>query len=327
MVTAVTGSVWNASENFKYYNLADLVSVGADATNAINTVLALGVPLFIPPGQFLIGSITIPDNSVIWGVENKSILKIKDLNNSIGLSVGSNCRLEKFRIDGNKSNQVGAGLSTIQLVNASYTTLSKLVLTNSKGDGLTISGLSTNEIILNALEISGYAENGIRLATGSNISIISPRIYAADPIASGDALAISSNGSIISNVNISDPVLRGAINRGLSLLGNGAKNVTDIMVSGGRISNNGMHGIHLVNTDRVSISGTLTNDNIIDGVRLEGDVQNSRILNVITKNNGQYGVREVTAGTTPNNNGFIYMQSVGNGTNAITKVGASSFIV
>ena len=75
------------------------------------------------------------------------------------------------------------------------------------------------------------------------------------------------------------------------------------------------------------VTNCIAKSNTIDGFRLEGDVQNSRLTTCLANGHTQSGFREVTSGSTPNFNGFVYEVSTNNGTNTVTKVGANSLIV
>lgn len=326
MVTRTKGSTWSMYDNLGIVNLEDYTSAGSDATSNINAILAEGLQLFIPPRAFFIGALDIPAGSVIMGAGINSILKLRDTANAPALTVGSDTVLENFTISGNKQNQVGTEVHALKLFNATKSTLRRMRVVDSKGDGISISGSTIDDLVLDCVTVTGYAENGIRIAAGINVSIISPRIYSSDSVATGDAIALVSDGAAISGVSIVNPVCRDVTGRGIAVIGNGSKNVTDVTISNARIHNNVSSGVHLINAERVLLSDSILASNGIDGLRLEGDVQNVRAVNLIAKNNAQFGAREVVAGSTPNNNGFVYVLTSGNGTNVVTKVGANSFI-
>lgn len=328
MVTPVKRSSISISDILKYVSLSD-ISRGdglTDCTSVLLAAITAGYAVFIPPGIFLIRSITIPDNSIIFGVGNKSQLKVNDLTNSVALTVGSGVKLANFLIDGNKNNQVGGSFHGIQFVNSSYSTAENVKVQNTRGDGFNITGTSDNVDLLKC-HSTGFTGNGILISQGSNIDILQCKTYSSDASSNGDGVVLASSGSAITGVTIADLRSTSNVGRGLALVGNGSKNVTNVCISNVKCLANTGHNIHLINTDTVSMSCSLAAYGGADGVRLEGDVQNVRSIGLISKNNSSYGMREVVSGATPNFNKFIYSLVSGNGNNTVTVVGGSSAVV
>lgn len=327
MITRVKGSSFKTIDNFAFASTMDMGPQNTDITAAIVAALNANIPVFIPIGTWLVTGFTVPDNGIIMGVGEKSVLLQKALSNSTCITVGSNCLLQDFMVDGNKVNQVGSGFHAFTFNNSVDSQGIQLYAQNVKGSSFRVTGANTNEVHLMDCGSVGHTESGILVDSGSNISLIHPRILASDVTATGDGISISSAGLAISNVTIQTPVVRSQAGRGIALVGNGSKNVTSVSVLNPRVGNCVNSGIHLINVDGATVNGGMSNNNGIDGVRLEGDVQNCRISLVNARTNTQFGIREVVAGSTPNLNGLIYGITSGNGTNAITKVGAGSYIV
>lgn len=328
MITRVKGSTFRSIDNFNYVSLTDLGAAGTDITTALQAALTAGTPVYIPIGSWLFSSLTIPDDAIIFGCGRKSILKQKDLSNSVAINIASSrVLLQDFFLDGNKANQVGSSLHGILLNGAIDAQIIQVYVQNTKGSGFRITGAATNEVHLIDCYSKGHTESGILVDTGSNISLINPRIMDSDLLATGDGISIVSNGGAVSNVLIETPVVRNQAVRGIALAGNGSRNVTSVSINNPRVSNSVNSGIFLTNADGCTVSGGMSNSNSIDGLRVEGDVQNCRFFGVNCRTNVSFGTREVTVGSTPNFNGFIYGITSGNGNNAITKVGASSYVV
>lgn len=328
-INRAKGSAFADLDNFGYISLGDIGKGDGvtDNTAVLVAALATGIPVAIPVGTFVVGSFTVPANGFIFGLAGgKSILKIKDLNNAIGISMSTGAIIRNFAVDGNKVNQVGTGFHTIQINGVNSCGIEEITVSNPKGDGINITGAIVGALVRQCT-VTGYTENGIRVVQGTDISINNCNTLNSDAVASGDGIAISSGGNAISRVQIDSPVSRANIGRGISILGNGSKNVTSVSVVNPRVSGNTSNGIHLINVDGAVVIGGFSNSNGIDGLRVEGDVQNCRFTNVMTRDNISFGAREVIAGSTPNFNGFIYGLATGNGNNAITKVGASSYVV
>ncbi len=328
MVTRIKGSIFTTADNFGYVSLGDVGKGDGvfDNTSVIAATLAAGFAVFIPVGVFLISSFSVPDDAMIFGLGKGSQLKVKNLTNSININVGSRVLLKDFSIEGNKLNQVGSGYHTLQLSGGTGSIVDNLYISNPKGDGINITGANSNTIIRDCY-VTGYTENGIRVTQGAELSLINCNVITSDAAATGDGISISSNGSAVTSVQISSPVCRGNTGRGLAIIGNGARNVSNICIDNPRTQSNVGNGIHLINADSIVILGGLSSTNGIDGIRIEGDVQNCRFVSCITKGNTSFGIREVISGSTPNFNGLIYGVCSGNGNNTITKVGASSYIV
>ncbi len=327
MVLKVRSSVWDAVQNLGFENLGDYAISGQDVTTILIGLLAAGSAIYIPAGSWDITSISIPVNAVIFGAGDKSILRVKNSANAVNLVVGSGAILENFQIDGNKVNQLGVNLHTIQMVNAVRAKLRGIKVINSKADAFNITGAVSSDIELDNCSATGFLGNGLRVEQGSDIAIREFNAYTSDPVATGDGIAITSNGNLITRVSLINPISKGNSGRGIALLGNGSKNVTDVVVMNPRTVSNSSNGIHLINTTGTILLGGVSVSNGIDGVRLEGDVQYTRITNVIAKSNTSFGMREVIAGSTPNFNTFAYDISQLNGNNTITIVGANSLVV
>lgn len=322
----VKGVTWNTSTNGGYVSLEDIALRGTDATAAIAAVLTVGIPLYIPIGEWLITSLSIPANSIIYGSGGQSRLKLKDVSNSSILTVGTGSTLSNFRLDGNKLNQVGSGLHGIICTGVSNVILTSVNVINCKGSSYYVTGAS-DSVVLNTCTTSGWTESGIKVDSATNILLSDARCFSSDVAATGDGISIASNGAAITNVTITGAMVKNNTGRGIALLGNGSKNVTNVSIVNSMVVSNTSHGIHMINTDSCTVTGGTVISNGADGIRLEGDVQNCRINVPVTKANTTFGLREVVAGSTPNFNGLIYAVCSGNGNNTITKVGASSYIV
>jgi hypothetical protein len=332
MVTRIKGAAFSASDNLGYISLADVGYVDGvtDNTAVINTALATGTPLYIPAGTFICSPIVAPAGAVIFGAGPSSILKAKAASVTPLLTLGSNSRVRDLAIDGNKGTMVGSGIHGIAVINALNTILDSLFISNTLGDGINISGAATNGVKVITCDITGFVRNGITVQDGADITIAHTKTYSSDAVASpgdGISLAPTSAGASINVALITGCTSRNNVGRGISILGNAGKNVTNITVHGMKAISNTSHGFHVFTAQQVTAHGIICKSNGADGIRLEGDVVYCRVSESIADSNTSFGIREVTTGATPNNNGLIYNVSLGNSTNTITKVGAASFIV
>lgn len=332
MVTKVKNSTWNSSDNLGYASVKDNGALGdgvTDDTAAFTTALATGLPVFVPPGTYLLGAISLASGKTMFGVGSTSILKAKNTIGSSLVTVNSACIFRDLAIDGNKANQVAVNSHGVTVTSAVVSKLTNLTISNTYGDGINVSGASDN-VRINSCVITGFTKNGITIEAGNDITISDTVCYTSDAAASpgdGIALATTAAGSSLTAVTLDNNVCRNSIGRGIAIIGNTVKNVTNVQINNNRVANNTGHGIHLLTCQQVLISNSLVKSNGGDGVRMEGDTIQSRITNSTADSNTGTCMREVVAGSTPNNNGFVYTVNVGNGSNTVVKVGASSFIL
>lgn len=335
MITRVKGSVFSLEDSFNFVSLTDpqIGAVGdgiTDNTAAITFALTLGLPIFIPSGVFLTSGLIFPSDVILFGVGTASKLKLKTSSNTPLIQCSGNIDFSSFYLDANKSAQIGSGLHGIILSNGTGAVIDNIKVINSLGDGINITGSSTLGVNLSTVMISGATKNGITIEAGTDISLSQVKTFNSDAISSpgdGISLAPTSSGALISEVSISNCRSRNNTGRGLSIVGNGGRNVSDVNISGGSFSFNASHGIHVFTAQAVTINGVNIKNNSGDGGRLEGDVIYSRVSECVFNTNMGTCLREVTTGATPNFNGLIYNAAVGNGSNTVVKVGASSFIV
>lgn len=332
MITRVKNSSINTVDTLGYINLLDVAGASADGTTdnvaAINTALATGLPLYIPAGTFVSSPFTVPDNSVIFGSGNLSILKLKNVTNAAFITLGAGVTLSNICVDGNKGNQVSTGCHGIVVNNGAITNITNVRIKSTKGDGIKVTGTSTNGVCINTAVVTGFTENGINVTSGTNITLFDCYTSNSDVAASpGNGVNVLSDGTTLSAVVIDTCVSNSNVGQGFAIKGFGSKNTVDVSIASCLASSNTGNGFQLQTTERVVLTNCIAKSNTIDGFRLEGDVQNSRVTTCIANGNTQFGFREVTSGSTPNFNGFIYEVSTNNGTNTVTKVGANSLVV
>ena len=337
MITRVKLSSLSTQDFLGYVTFTDISGVAGDGVTDCSagwvTAMALNVPLFIPPGTFLLTPSTMPANAVVFGTGKSSILKLKSsASGSSGplLSVSSGVVLKELALDGNKVGQINNTCHGVLAAGNIASCFQDLTIYNTYGDGINISGASTSGIKIINCDIYGFAKTGITVENGVNVLINNTNTYSSDPGANpGDGLAIAPiiGGAVINGVSITDCLSRNNVGRGVAVVGFGSKNVSNVTINGVQTANNNSHGIHLLTTQQVFVAGCVARNNAQDGIRLEGDVQNSRVSESCADTNTVFGIREIVAGSTPNLNGLVYNVAAGNGNNTITKVGASSFVI
>jgi hypothetical protein len=331
MVTKVKIASFDTADNLGF---ADIVNYGArsdgitDCTAAITAAQATGLPVFIPAGTFLCSAFTLGTGNSLFGVGRKSILKQIVAGNSIFITLSSNTTVADLVIDGNKTNQTGTNLHGLRIASITDVALNNITVKDTKGDAINISGTGTSGVSLVETTVTGYTASGFAVRSGNNISFTDCDAVVSDVVASpGDGFSIASDGNEINTVTLTACNSVSNVGRGFALVGNGTKNVIDVIANGCIAKANSLHGFNAILTERVTYSSCNAKSNLQDGFRLEGDVQNSRLTTCTANGNSTFGFREVISGSTPNLNYFIYSLSTNNGTNTVTKVGAGSVIV
>lgn len=326
MTTKVKGIAINLFDLLGAVSVQDMGPQNTDITSQVNTALAAGSPVFIPAGTWIIRNIILPAGSKLIGIGPQSILKLKDVINAVAITISGECYLSGFTLEGNKDNQAGGGFHGIEISGATNVIIDKVNVNNTKGSGFVVSGASDGVVFQNC-QVSSYTDSGFKITRGTNITLNTPRVLSSDAAATGEGIAILSDGNVISNINIINPIVSKAVNRGIAIIGNGGRNVQDVTITSPRINTSGSHNIHIMSTDTVMIFGGSVKASSGDGIRIEGDVINCRINSVSIKNNLGYGLREIINGASPNFNGYIYNVLAGNANNAPAKVGANSFVL
>lgn len=338
MVTKASGSAWNTYPNLGYINVKD-TPYGAqgngttDDTAAVTSALAVtGVPVFFPPGTYLLQTLAIPSGKIIFGCGPATILKLRNSTNAPLFTTYNNSEivLRDFAVDGNKAGNTGSGIDGFHLSGGDHISLEKLFIYNTLGAGIRIlGGLQYASILFP--RITGNVGNGITIENASELDIQTPHIYTSDASAypgDGIALAPAATTDSISQVRIAGGTITGCAGRGLAVVGNGSQNVLNVSAVGTHFSANISHGFHAVTASQLTLSACISKGNGGDGFRLEGNTTQSLIAGGIADTNTGYGMREVVSGSTPDYNGFIGCKAIANtASNVITKVGTHSTIV
>lgn len=334
MTTKVKGSSFTFQDNANYVNVIEAGAKGdgtTDDTAAFNTALGTGLPVFVPAGTYIVQPITVPANSIVFGTGALSVIKLKAAQSSAALILGSGTVIRDVKIDGNKANQSTSTAHGISIVNAVMTQLHSVDIINTYGDGINISGASTVGVRIRGGSITGFLKNGVLVEAGTNILMTNLHVYSSDVVASpgdGISLAPTLGGASIGLVSIVDCISRSNAGKGIYIAGFGSKNVGNVSIKGALVSSNTGHGIHLITTQQIFIGDCISKSNGGDGFRLEGDTVYCRINGCMADGNTGFGMREIVAGSTPNNTTMYYNVALNNtAANTITKVGASSVVV
>lgn len=333
MTTKTKGSTFNTVDVMGFVSIADKGAIPGgviDNTSAFIAALATGAPVFVPAGTWLTGAFTVPANAILFGCGPQSIVKAKNALATAFITMGAGSLIDLMCVDGNKVGQSIQTAHGIQASNAPDAVIRNSVLQHLAGDGVNASGNTTAGVTVFNTQILDYVKNGITFEDGFFNKAAECTIWPSDGAASpgiGIALAPTSSGALIQEAQILNNRIRGNTGRGIALLGFGGKNVQDCTLQGNRVRGSTGHGYHFLNTQRNIAVGNSADSCGGDGMRLEGDVLRCRIgMNSFASNTGT-SLREVTAGASPDYNGLIYNVAQSNGSDAVVKVGANSFII
>ncbi len=154
---------------------ADITGV-LDATEIIKGALNYTRVIKIPTGAtVLIKELDIPEDRMIIGEGETSVLKIKGGTSKYGLKIGSKVRLHNFTINGNASNVTDRNCDGIWANGFRGADIDRVFITNCKRNGVllvgsTDDGYYTQSRVRNC-HISFCGQNGIQYNTCKNLSL------------------------------------------------------------------------------------------------------------------------------------------------------------
>lgn len=326
MTTRPKGSSFNLFDVIGAVSTNDMGPQGSDITAKLVTALQAGYPVFVAAGTWVISPITFPVRSKIFGMGIKSSLLLKAGANASAVTITDYCELSNFIIDGNKNNQGNGGCHGIDLNNAIGFKINDVDCINTRGSGFYTANNAT-EGRLDNCKAEGFTESGFKIIRAIRLTLNTPYALNSDPAATGDGIALTSEGANIGYININNPIALNIVGRGVVISGSGARNAYDINISNPQITNTSSHGMHVMSAEAVKIGDGTIYVPKGDGIRVEGDVISSRVAFVGVKSATGSGIREVINGVSPNANGFIYNVLRNNGNNVVTTTGANSFVV
>ena len=155
---------------------------------AIDSVPATGGTVFVPAGDYRISnSIAIGhDNTILTGEGAASIIRLMDNANVAGIilpvrysdhldvsNVVHNVTISNLTLDGNHNPIIGSGGFGIFVRQASYVTISGMIIKNWSGDGISVSnGLTPNDhVTIENSRFTGVRRNGIHIGDAANTII------------------------------------------------------------------------------------------------------------------------------------------------------------
>lgn len=298
---------------FKVIDITEYGAIGDNSTdnttfitNAITAANTLGVPVYIPPGIFQTGRISVPSGTKIMGADKwKSVIKRKaGANNYVFQNVDTtngniNIVLESFTVDGNWTNQTAAPYHWLNWQNVSFYTIRNMNVTNSGNTRLrlasfgNIDGNTLRNAITTIDTVAFSLEEGSMYNRVSNNETYhycnSVNIYGS---------TVETAGNSVTNNNFHDdgyydgylPVTRygdailvgGAMTHGNTITGNTIANVGeegirftdnsyDNTATGNNITKTGRHGISL---NQSVINTSITGNTIKNsGTTISGDTR------------------------------------------------------
>lgn len=239
--------------------------------NAASATVANGGVVYLPPGQYLLGSrLTIYSNTSLLGTGWGSVLRVAStittnagqaiITQGSGVIRTRNILLADFQIDGNKANVALDGTPTeaeqscVNLDFVASVTISNLYVHDCVENGLYINNSPENVAVVGGT----YADNGKAGASAGR----------------GIAFSVSPTMFRIANTYIT-----GNRTQGISIQGEGGQHAASFTISNNVVRNNTQDGIDL--TDNAT-SGSATQDIFIRQWAVTGN---------LVQGNGRFGIR------------------------------------
>jgi hypothetical protein len=169
-----TSPVASPSPDSADYVITSCTSAQTDLNTAIAALPAGGGKVYLMEGTYVIdGTISIPSNVVLEGAGPATVLKYKDsastslkaISNADTTNGNNNIELKNFTVDGNLANNPTSGQATVSFTKVGTTTsnvgavITGLILTNHRGDAITINSTSNNISISSSVFINVLGNN------------------------------------------------------------------------------------------------------------------------------------------------------------------------
>tara|TARA_R100000655_G_scaffold47308_1_gene84373 strand:- start:8733 stop:14021 length:5289 start_codon:yes stop_codon:yes gene_type:complete len=258
-------------------SVKDYGAVGDGATddttsiqNAINATSAAKQRLYIPAGTYIVSSLSLLDNTYLFGVGTLK-RKASSTGSVITTSSKNNCILKGFTIDGNKSAAT-ANNAAIYISGGYQIVIDGITVTNHTYDGITI---------VNTTDRTQKTESYIK-----NCTVSDSERYG---IEAQDVKDLTIIGNLISNLSgASNPIQ----NTGISIYGTDADKTDLVTVEGNTVIDAGGAGIsapYISETSNFGVSKVQIIDNKVKGSGYNGIVvqtNNGIVSNNICDNNG-----------------------------------------
>jgi len=131
--------------------------VGAQLAQLLDRANALGQPLFLPAGEYVVGNIALPSNTMIVGVRAQTKLRSSGDGPILSGQSVQNVFVENLTFVGSSGISASGGFGLLDMVNCQDINVTNCQFEQSASNGLSLYGTSGNVSHNRFLEISGAA--------------------------------------------------------------------------------------------------------------------------------------------------------------------------
>jgi hypothetical protein len=227
--------------------------------------------VYLPDGTYLTGTLTIPAGVTLHGNGPGSVLSMKAHNTThnpvlrIGNSAvgANNITVRDLMIDGNSSLQTYTNEEWspgIMVWGSNYATMKNLVITDCKGDGITIGYDSarltgSNANIVDSCEVYGNSRNAIAITWGNENHITSNRVTGTIDVEADPNFGEAKNNIVMGNTGRSQTESLGAPRISDLAISTATQNTDQTRTSGNKILGNVMKSYTCEYNDGVTLFG------------------------------------------------------------------------
>lgn len=201
--------------------------------NAINDSAHLGMPLFLPPGRYMVSGIELPDNTLVTGVPGQTRLIFSGGTTMLRARGARRISLTNLAIGGAGNQLTGDASALVHLEDVRDANIENIVIVGSSENGLSLYGVSG---IVRDCEISHAAKTGLFANDSRGLEISGNKVH--DCANNGIQVWRSTKGedaTFVTNNRISNIA---AANGGSGQYGNGVNifRAGSVIVSNNRIT-------------------------------------------------------------------------------------------
>ena len=295
------------------YNVRALGAVGDGVTDdsdaiqaALDAASAVKGTVLIPHGTYRVEStLTVGSDTRIIGTGTIDALIPGDQNPVFWVHA-DDVHIEGITIVGNKAEYVAATefKHGITIASANRVTVRDVTTTDNKGDGVYVaagtsigsgSGDPCTQVVLENVTATANHRQGLSVSSVVGLRVVGGSYSDTSGTApqSGIDIEPDIDEHVIDAVDIIDVVAEGNAGSGIMVVCRDGSECRNVRISGGRIANNGTHGVGLYRDNRaVTVESATIESNAGSGVEAVGTkLDGLRIDGNIIRDNGTEGVK------------------------------------
>ncbi|MBZ0215256.1 MAG: TIGR03808 family TAT-translocated repetitive protein [Fimbriimonadaceae bacterium] len=142
--------------------------------NAINDSAHLGMPLFLPPGRYMVSGIELPDNTMVTGVPGQTRLIFSGGTTMLRARGARRVTLTNLAIGGAGNQLIGDTAGLVHLEDVSDAEIVNCMIVGSSENGLSLYGVSG---VVRDCEISHAAKTGLFANDSRGLEISANKVH------------------------------------------------------------------------------------------------------------------------------------------------------